>query len=191
MNSLTKNMNFKRPAQINNTRLYYHQTPQFNPKTYTIYDPDNILTQIKLFRYFRDKSESDPRVINKDQFMEDVFAEHPQISKLRVGRIFKIVMPYRIHLQRNPNKKNNHTAETLYQWRHPKELQYGLEFLILTWLPYFIERVSGDKVKTEEEFIDELDILYDQTPREDLTLINEIIDRGMQIVSIPQTTNHT
>lgn len=182
MNQPHQNMNFQRPIQINGKRIYYNKTPKFNPATYTVFDPDNILTQIKLMRYFRNRKITDLRIVTKDQFMEDVFCDHPQITKLRVGRIFKIVMPYRIHLQR--------PKAVSYKWRHPKELQYGLEFLILTWLPYFIEQVSGDKISIAETFIEELDILYEQTPKEDETLINEIITRGMQIVSTPQITSY-
>lgn len=178
-----QNMNFQRPTEVNGKRIYYNQTPKFNPKTYTVFDPDNVLTQIKLYRYFRSRAVSDPVIITKDQFMEDVFSSHPQITKLRVGKIFKMIMPYKIHFQRNPSKQTGGVAQTLYKWRHPKELQYGLEFLILTWLPYFIEEVSDDVINTAKLFIEELDILYDQTPKEDSTLVNEIIERKMQLVS--------
>lgn len=179
------NLAFTRPNMDNNVRLHYNIRPKYNPNSYTVMDPDNILTQLRLYRYFRSRADSDPRLILKDQFMEECFVDSPQITKSRVGKIFKMIMPYKIHFQRNPSKQTGGVAQTLYKWRHPRELQYGLEFLILEWLPYYIEQTSNDRIHTTEYFREELEILYGQNWKEDQDMVEDMIERKMQLVSFP------
>lgn len=170
-------------------------------------DPGNILSQIRLYRYFSNQPHTSGLVL-KDDLMYELFkdamhhdpiytqeqTEHGRVTSLvsrnpvalpiivepinkhRVGRLLRMCVPYRVNFQRPALRSNNWTNQQFWRWAHPLDIAYGLEHLMTLWLPRLTIANDG-KCSTDAEYNEELEILRQQTPAEDLDLIQSVIER--------------
>lgn len=65
-----------------------------------------------------------------------------------------------------------------WRWQHPLEIVYGLEHLMLLWLPRVVI-ADGGQCSSVDDFLEELEIIRDQPPEEDRELIDMIIRTGV------------
>lgn len=160
-----------RPAEADGVRLFYRQVPKYNKKKYNPRDPENMIIQVRLMRWAA--SEEFTNVAEKNWLTGKILPDVPMPSKTRIGRILSSALPYRCNFQRNPGPGTGGRNLQFWRWQHPLEIQYGMEYMILEWLPDFVALVSNgaESVETGEQFEEELQILMDQTYDEDLTLI--------------------
>ena len=197
-------MEFKHitPTTLDGTRLFYrsdwnicrgliggHYTGQvfIPPKNnsdkglFRPAEPSNVIAQIRLYRYFYDEYNQSKKtnsinfsgLVDKDELMTKLFDE---VTKHRVGRLLRMCVPYRVNFQRPALRSNNWTNQQFWRWAHPLDIAYGLEHLMTLWLPRLTIANDG-KCSTDAEYNEELEILRQQTPAEDLDLIQSVIER--------------
>ena len=190
------------PIEADGIRLFYRTTydirkgnvgghyrgPLFIPPKsndgkglFRLLDPDNIVAQMRLYRWFlaedaRNRKRADGNfsgLILKDDLMGQNFDDWPSANKHRVGRLLRLIVQYETNFQ-------NRSAEggMFWRWTHALDVVYGLEHLMLTWLPRVIE-ADGGSVKTVEEYKEELEIIQGQTKEEDRDLIATILDKKL------------
>lgn len=172
------------PQIVDGTRLFYKSDWKVNKGKglYRSTDPSNVLAQIRLYRYFSNQPHTFG-LVNKDDLMQELFADVMHrteiiidpLNKHRVGRILRMCVPYRVNFQR-PARSNNWTNQQLWRWANSLEIVYGLEHLMMLWLPRTII-ADGSSCHTDAEYNEELEILRQQTPTEDLELVQSLIER--------------
>ena len=148
---------------------------------FRLLDPDNVVSQMRLYRWFlaeykRDQKRNDGNwsgMILKDDLMRQCFDDWPSANKHRVGRLLRLIVQYETNVQ-------NRSAEggMYWRWTHALDMVYGLEHLMLTWLPRVIE-ADGGTCETAEEYKEELEIIQGQTREEDRELIATILEKKL------------
>lgn len=148
---------------------------------FRLLDPDNVMAQMRLYRWFlaeyeRDKKRADGNfsgMISKDDLMGQNFGDWPSANKHRVGRLLRLIVQYETNFQ-------NRSAEggMFWRWAHPLDVVYGLEHLMLTWLPRVVEADDGS-VADDDEYKEELEIIQGQTKEEDRDLVATILDKKL------------
>lgn len=142
-------------------------------------DPDNVYAQFRLYRYSH-KRHADTRggdysgAIEKNELMERLFWDTPSVNKVRVGRLLRLILPYEPNFQKNPAKSTGGRNVMMWRWSHSLEIVYGLEHLMLQWLPKFVNADDG-QCHTAEDFAEELEIIRDQTLQEDHDIVSAIV----------------
>jgi len=108
-------------------------------------------------------------MIQKDDLMGQCFPDWPSANKHRVGRLFRLIVQYETNFQ-------NRSAEggMFWRWTHPMDIVYGLEHLMLTWIPRYLEADDGS-CESAEEYMEELEIIRGQTKEEDRELVSTIL----------------
>lgn len=152
---------------------------------FRILDTDNVLCQLRLYRHFsrmyrdrKDKGEEMSGLVLKDNLMSKCFYDSPQVTKVRVGRLLRLILPYEPNFQRNPSESTGWRSLMFWRWQHPLEITYGLEHLMILWLPRLVES-DGGECRTSEDFLEELEIIRDQPPADDRELIDMIVKTGI------------
>jgi len=189
-----------RPAMYLNQRLFHRTTydlqrgrvgghyrgPQFIPSgedkgLFRLLDPDNVIAQLRLYKWFyreferRDEAKADfSGMVRKDDLMHQCFQDYPSVSKVRVGRLLRMIVQYETNFQQNPGKHTNGQTVMNWRWCHSLEIVYGLEYLMALWLPDAIEADNGS-CSNEEEFNEELEIIRTQSKEEDRDLVAAIL----------------
>jgi hypothetical protein len=148
---------------------------------FRLLDPDNVVAQMRLYRWFIAEHKRDLRradgnfsgMILKDDLMQQCFDDWPSANKHRVGRLLRLIVQYETNFQ-------NRSADggMFWRWTHALDVVYGLEHLMLCWLPKVIEE-DGGTVKTAEDYMEELEIIRGQTKEEDRELISTILDNKL------------
>lgn len=148
---------------------------------FRLLDPDNVVAQMRLYRWFlgeyaRDKKRADGNfsgMILKDDLMGQCFDDWPSANKHRVGRLLRLIVQYETNFQ-------NRSAEggMYWRWAHALDVVYGLEHLMLTWLPRVVEADDGT-CKTAEDYKEELEIIQHQTKEEDRQLVSTILENKL------------
>lgn len=199
-------INLIRPAEADGVRLFYrtrydvrkgmigghYRGPLFIPPKsnsekglFRIMEPDNIMAQLRLYRWFLEEYERDKKrgdgnfsgLILKDDLMRQCFPDWPTANKHRVGRLLRLLVQYETNFQKNPSKENPR-SQMFWRWTHPLDIVYGIEHLMVTWLPTAIE-ADGGTVKTTEDYMEELEIIQGQTKEEDRELISTILNNKL------------
>jgi len=153
---------FVRPREVDGVRLWYADSHSFDPKRYNATDPLNALAQIRLYRWFVRLPESAEQMVPKDWLMGQLFPDTPLVKKERIGRILTMCLQYHPNFQRNAQKATEGRNVQYWRWSHPLDVVYGLEYLMLTWLPSYVEVNNSDDMQGE------LDVFAGQTPQDDL-----------------------
>lgn len=146
--------------------LYYRTTwsAQWGDR-YVVTDIRNMEIQITLYRAVR-RGEI-PNYVSIEELHSFLFGDSPYLSKNAMGAtVIRTVM-------NNPRKlkgrtKTNDKARVLYAFNHILELQYGLEWMICTWLRNFLNSTSapGEAITGPEMMAEELDMLANSSERE-------------------------
>lgn len=153
-------------------RLLYRTYPLMkdsgNPdgRVYRVMEPANQLAQMQLYRWSRsDMFVESPSIADLYDFLiKEPFqnAGLPYVaSKHHFGRTITNALDY------NPRKlkgqtKDNEKACQIYVFMSQLELQYGLEYMICSWLRKFLnDQVApgGEPISGPEAMAEELDIL--------------------------------
>lgn len=175
-----------RPAEAEGTRLFYRTKHDYNPRQYNPFDPLNVLVQMRLYRRFLQEAERAREtgefgnLIEKDHLMNLVFFDQPRVKKQRVGRILRFCIQYEPGFQRNPAEATGWKNRFYWRWNHPLEIVYGLEYLMLGWLPAVVNADDGS-CNTAEEYEEELEIIRDQDEEDDDKLLKVIMEKGLEI----------
>lgn len=196
-----------RPAMSGTQRLYYrtHYTvlrgrvgghykgatfipPKDNDEKglFRLLDPDNVLACLRLYRWFHREHERNQNrgdnnfsgLIEKDDLMHQCFPDAPQISKVRIGRLLRLIVQYETNFQQNPGKLTGFRTIMNWRWCHTLEMIYGLEHLMSLWLPRVII-ADGGKVESADDLDEEFEVIRDQSPEEDVALVQVVIDRKL------------
>lgn len=144
---------------------------------FRLLEPSNVITQIRLYRWFiklyMGQKDNGAAIfsgdVEKNEFVEECFWDYPNITKRRVGRLLRMVTQYQVSTQKRVSGK----SMMCWRWGHPLDIAYGLEHLILTWLPRVVE-ADGGSCKTSEEYKEELEVLQNQGWPEDAMLTDTI-----------------
>lgn len=141
-------------------------------------DPDNVYAQFRLYRYFHERYKNGEQegLIEKNELMQRLFLDVPSVNKVRVGRLLRLILPYEPGFQKNRAKSTGGRNVMMWRWSHCLEVVYGLEHLMLQWLPKFVNADDG-QCCTTEDFAEELEIIRDQTLREDHDIVSVIMTK--------------
>lgn len=199
-------INLIRPITADGVRLFYrsnydvrsgmvgghYRGPLFIPPKgndqkglFRLLDPDNVLAQIRLYRWFSEEYERDQKrgdgnfsnLILKDDLMGQCFEGVP-MSKHRIGRMLRMIVQYETNFQKNRSPKTGNRALMYWRWTHPLDVVYGLEHLMATWLPRVV-KADGGKCETTEDLIEEFQVLLDQEQEEDHELVAMILEKKL------------
>jgi hypothetical protein len=153
---------------ITGDRLLFATMPQsIMTQRYVVTHPWNMKTQARLYRTVR--SGEFPNHAAIKEIWEWIFYDLPEISKKMMGGAVTRTTLY------NPRRlkgitKDNDQAKVMYSFNNMLELQYGLEWMICTWLRKFLNddvaRRAIDRVHGPERMSEELDILAFTSERE-------------------------
>jgi len=169
-----------RPSIVDNVRLFYRPKPKYNPVKFHSHGLNNITIMIRLYRAFSGM-EDDCTIVEKDVLMNELFSDHPTISKCQVGRVLKAVVQYKLHFQKNALPSNGFKGGQYWRWTHRLEIIYGLEnFMVQTWLCDWL-RKNGEKA-TIENVEEELEVLRDMDESEELDLFEMMQDKGLVLM---------
>lgn len=175
-----------RPAEVDGTRLFYRTKHEYNPRQYNPFDPLNVLVQMRLYRRFLQEHERAletgefGNLIEKDRLMELVFPDQPRVKKQRVGRILRFCIQYEPGFQKNPAEATGWKSRFYWRWNHPLDIVYGLEYLMLSWLPTVVNADDGE-CNTAEDYAEELEVIRDQDAEEDEALLQLIMEKGLEV----------
>lgn len=161
------------PATPEGQKLYYRQKPIYDPNRFNPRMAHNILIQFRLYRWaFQGYNE-----VQRAYLMETLFPDVP-IRALRVGRLLKAILPYYCGSTKH--------GELKWYWRFidSADLQYGLEYLMLTWLtdPRLVGKIPliPEPIEDQEGFEQVLQRIKRQTNKEDLLMLDTIQPRWDQ-----------
>lgn len=175
-----------RPPEADGKRLFYRTQHTFSRQKFNPFDPDNITVMLRMYRWSLAEYEREQKIgefggmILKDDLMRYVFPDCPNVKKQRVGKVLRLCIQYEPGFQRNPAKSNGWKNEFFWRWNHALDLVYGLEFLMLSWLPRVVE-ADGGECRTAEDFAEELEVIRDQTKEEDDALIDAVLRSRLQV----------
>lgn len=171
----------------------YYKGPTYIPPKgnkdkglYRLLEIDNVTAVIRLYRFFtteyrimkeRGEEYFDGYVLKND-LMWVCFSDCPTITKSRVGRLLRMVVPYHTNFQQNPGKGNDFKGQMFWRWSHPLDISLGLEHLMTLWLPQVI-KADGGKCETAEDFKEELEVLLGQNAEDDYALTSVIINKRL------------
>lgn len=196
-----------RPVVADNSRLYYrtdytvqfgrvgghYRGPQFIPSRgngekglFRLMDPDNVIAQLRLYRWFlreyeRQKREIKPDysgMIDKNDLLRQCFEDYPSVNKSRIGRLLRLIVQYETNFQQNRSPSTGNKVIMNWRWSHSLEIAYGLEYLMLLWLPTVIE-ADGGICATDADFLEELEIIRNQSDEEDRALVSTIVSNRL------------
>lgn len=146
-------------------------------RTYRVMEPANQLCQMQLYRWSRsDQFVESPSVADLYDFLiAEPFGETRAFNERTITTGKLPYFPSKHHFGRtitnaldyNPRKlkgqtKDNPKACQIYCFMSPLELQYGLEYMICSWLRKFLnDQVApgGQPISGSEAMSEELDIL--------------------------------
>jgi len=98
---------------------------------YQIYNPTNMICQLKLYHWCR--SLEYRTMVPMMNLRNYLMFDYPNITKRSLGMTAMQTVPYTYRLLKGVTLDNPH-ATMCYAWRHPEELQYGLEWMLSTWI---------------------------------------------------------
>lgn len=196
-----------RPIVADNRRLYYrtdydvqfgrvgghYRGPQFIPShgngekgLFRLMDPDNVIAQLRLYRWFLEEYERCRKakasdfsgMIAKDDLMKQCFDDYPSVGKARVGRLLRLIVQYETNFQQNRAPSTGNKVIMNWRWSHCMDIAYGLEYLMLMWLPAVVE-ADGGQCKTDTDFLEEMEVIRYQTKEEDRQLVSTILEKRL------------
>jgi hypothetical protein len=150
---------------------------------FRLLDPDNVLAQLRLYKWFWKKykelkadEERDhySGYILKDQLMREIFHDAPSVNKVRIGKLLRMLVQYDVNFQKNPSAATGNRTLMLWRWSHPLEFAYGLEYLMELWVPA-VTRANNGKCDTDQDFLEELEIMQGQSEEDDHRYIEDIM----------------
>ncbi len=136
----------------------YRREPKYNVEKFDPIDPKNMLIELCLWKWARSQQYRSPVI--KDDLMFNLFPTTGTITTTRVGRIIAAAVA------RPANHQFNHHGENMQGWsfKDPMDLAYGMEYMIIQWLPWHRRRRDGENTFTTlNEFRDELKFFEDQS----------------------------
>ena len=163
----------------------YHRPSRKNKgNMFCLDDPNNALCQMRLYRWMtrsyeqrvEELAESERRkagafshAILKDDLHHRLFSDVPKVTKQRIGRILRMVVPYEISFQQNRSPATGGQNLMYWRWCHFLEIAYGVEHLMLQWLPELSD------IRTPEDWEEEMQIIRDAAaPEEDYDIPREL-----------------
>lgn len=159
---IANGIGFRRPREFAGVRLWYADHHSVDPKRYKHRDPMNAFVQIRLYRWFSALESDHAQQVVKDWLCQHLFADTPLVKKQRVGRIVQMCVQYPTNFQQNPSEATGGRNLQLWRWGHHLDMVYGLEYLMLNWVPYYSD------VSTAEEYESELAIFRDASNSDDM-----------------------
>lgn len=156
---------FKRPRiTIDGDNLFYLSRYDGSNPRFRLAAPQNILIQLKLYRWCMSDEYHSPVV--KPKLVRSLFGHiAPDISTNAVGRVMAKLVTYNTHKQVNENRDGFITPRMHWRFYHQLDMRFGLEYLIYLWLPR-LTSLDGGSIETWEEFEDELEIILSATDDE-------------------------
>jgi hypothetical protein len=116
---------------------------------YDLYDQRNIITQTKLYRWVKGEFVNGTSIADLHGYL---FWDLPTVSKRHLGSTILQAVAYNPRRLKGKTKDNPKACQT-YVFFNPKDLEYGLEWMICIW----IRRVTlANSVKEVEEALTEL-----------------------------------
>lgn len=151
--------------------LRYKTMPTLSQRAYLVTDQRNMVAQLRLYRAVR--RGLIPNHVSIDELHNYLFYDYPLITKKVMGAtVIRTTMydPRRL----KGVTKNNPKACMLYSFHDMLEFEYGLEWMICTWLRNFLNAESApkDHIAGPERMEEELDILVN-TDDEDVIDVYE------------------
>ncbi len=140
----------RRPTYNENNKPLGFRTHISSPGArYDLFDLDNIICQMLLYRWVKTEFVNCASAADLHNYL---FWRHPMISKRRVGCTILQAVAY------DPRKligkkKTNPKACMVYAFLDPRDLEYGLEWMICIWLRRV---VLADDKKAMEAALKEL-----------------------------------
>lgn len=161
------------PVTSEGQRLYFRQTPKYDPKRFNPTMPLNVLIQFRLYKWsFLGFNE-----VQRRYLMLALFYDTP-IRPNRIGKILGAILPYSCGSEKE-------RGDGRY-WRFVShlDLQYGLEYLLLTWLtdPRLIGAINlvPTPIETQRDYEATLRRIKEQSEEEDLAMLHLIHPRWDQ-----------
>lgn len=163
-------LGFVRPREYRGVRLWYVDSINYDPKKYKPRDPANAFAQMRLYRWFQNLSQDSIQMIEKDRLMYLLFSDTNLVTKSRVGRILSMILQYPTNFQKNPCLTTGYRNIQLWRWGHRLEVIYGLEYLMLSWIPWAIPEITDAGAYREE-----LKFIVETDPSQDLEQLRNLI----------------
>lgn len=149
-----------RPRVLDNVHLNYRTLPVLGDR-FTVTHPYNMIAAARLYRGVR-RGEIPNFVAISDLYDFYFGTKQYGLSKRTMGAVVVRTVRY------NPRKllglsKNNDKMRVIYAFGHMKEFEYGLEWMICTWLRRFLNEtlaLSGDRlVSGQPRMEEELEVM--------------------------------
>lgn len=147
---------------------------------FRVFKKENILITIRLYRWFcneylrllKNRPTHWAGYVDRTLLLEQCQLPISNYERIRVGRILHLILQYHPHGKKKIpfSKKKAHC----WKWSHPLEIIYGLEHLIVLWLP------NAKNIATHQDFLVELENLRKQSFEEDEILINQLLQDHQQ-----------
>ncbi|GLQ16712.1 hypothetical protein [Maritalea porphyrae] len=149
---------FKRPRiTADGQKLFYLSDYDSSNPRFRLADPQNILIQLKLYKWCMSDKYHSPVV--KDKLVRSLFGQiAPDITTNAVGRVMAKLVTYKPHKQINKTEGGFVRIKMHWRFFHQLDMRFGLEYLIYLWLPKLMA-MEGDSVETWDEFEEELEII--------------------------------
>ena len=161
----------------------YHRVDVRSNNLFVLREPNNVLCQLRMYRWMRKAWEHRDKTLDhkekrkpgsfsecvlKDELCLQLFTDSPRVTKSRIGRMLRMVVPYETNFQRNRSPSTGGENLMFWRWCHYLEIVYGLEHLMVRWLPEISE------LSTQDEWDEEMRLIRDSRPEEDYDLVAEI-----------------
>lgn len=159
------------------TRLLYATMPDISRRIPAVCTYLSMLTQCRLYRYAT--SGEVPPVIGINDLYQYVFHDIKNvISKVQMGYVAVATTAYETRKLLNNAQVTKPT--TCYVFNHPDELQYGLEWMICTWLRGFYNSRPGDRLSGPEDMLLALQKLAEMNEGEYLQFEEDLFNYNSQ-----------
>lgn len=138
-----------RPRQTEDGHLLNYRTHLSRPShRYVVTLPPNRACQVSLYHWCRNIDYANGVPVD-DLFRFLLVHHHPTVTKFHLGRTVRQTVIYDPTKLKGKSKNNPHAAVT-YVWHDREELQYGLEWMLSTWL-WTIEHEFKDMMPNPQE----------------------------------------
>ena len=140
----------KRPLYDEDGNRLWFRTYISKPKAkYDVYNLCNVICQTRLYQWARNEFKNGTPIAELHGYL---FFDQPNVSKRHLGSTIRQAVPYDPGLLIG-RRKDNPKACKAYVFQNPKDLEYGLEWMISIWLRKITFAESADDMEYE---LDEL-----------------------------------
>lgn len=142
-----------------NKRFTYRRVPVYNLERFDPIDNRNMMAEVCLWKWAMSPEYCSP--VNKDKLIMKLFPNVSDISTTRIGRILSAAIAKPINYQTIDQYGNN---EQRWSFQAPGEVIYGMEYMIIQWLPWYRRKYDGpEAMRTINDFREEMKFFEEQS----------------------------